>query len=149
MFLTGVVESGKTCAALCLLDAFGGSYSTEPTFCEMLILAQNRELELVGQGGATKVLPCDVWRTVRDDNLFVLDELGMRELSPHRYDCVKRALDARHGKPAIFISNLPLKELGKLGYDERIRCRLERGTEVTLKDKWRGKKQEVTNGNGN
>jgi DNA replication protein DnaC len=150
LLLTGPPHSGKTCAALCVIDDFGGWYITVPEFCERLIAAQRGELEYRGEGGITKQTPRDVWREVRRVSLFVLDELGMREVSDHHYDCVKRALDAREGKPAIYISNLSLVQLLKL-YDDRIRVRLASGTAVTLTSVWRDNgtpKQENPDGQG-
>lgn len=68
-------------------------------------------------------------------SLVVLDELGLPRCSQaaqnYDYDCVKRFLDWRGSRPAIYVSNHPLEAIDKL-YDARIRSRLGVGTVYEL-----------------
>ena len=148
LFLTGDVGSGKTCAALCIIDSWGGWYLTVPGFLERLILAQKGGLTY--STGYARTLD-ELWRDVQHTNLLVLDELGGREkVSDHHYESVKRLMDVREGKPSVYISNLSLSELGKV-YDDRIASRLVFGTTVTLKGDQRLKRdpeKEKTNEQG-
>lgn len=142
LFLTGDVGSGKTCAALRMIDIYGGWYLTVPKLLDRLIRAQKRELEYFSPTCVRTVLPYEVWGEIRTMNLVVLDELGTRrDVSDHHYESVLRFLQEREGKPTIYISNLSVAQLGKL-YDERVRSRLAFGTSVTLKGDRRMKAKE-------
>ena len=127
--LWGSVGTGKSCAALCVLDRciFSRRYYTVTDFCERARLAALGELEDMTITGFW-----DYWRRA---DITCLDELGSRssreKVSDHHYETVKRAIDARHGQPAIWISNLSLEELAQV-YDDRIASRLSEGTVIAM-----------------
>ncbi len=129
LFLHGEQGSGKTCAALCTIDAYGGWYLTLTELTELLIGAQQGSLSW-STGHKRTVI--DIWKDWRSAHLAVLDEIGQRpEPSPFEYDVVKRALDEREGKPLIIVSNSSIDALcGQ--YDDRIGSRLAFGTVVEL-----------------
>ena len=117
--------SGKTCAALCLLDSVGGLtvYRTLGDACDELIQAMNGELTW----GEYKASPKAWWEKWETARLAVLDELAIREkTTDHEYQTVKRAIDLRYGKPLVLISN---HSPGTI-YDERISSRMQAGTVV-------------------
>ena len=121
----GVPGSGKTCAALCLLDSVGGLtvYRTLGDACDELIQAMNGELTW----GEYKASPKAWWEKWETARLSVLDELAIREkTTDHEYQTVKRAIDMRYGKPLVLISN---HSPGTI-YDERISSRMQAGTVV-------------------
>jgi DNA replication protein DnaC len=130
--LWGGVGSGKSCAALCVLDRciFSRRYYTVSEFCERARLADRGELEGMSITG--------FWDYWRNADITCLDELGSRsnreKVSDHHYDTVKRAIDTRHRQPAIWISNLSLEELAQV-YDDRIASRLSEGTVVAMNGK--------------
>lgn len=129
LLLTGGVGTGKTLAALCLLDAVGGGsvYATVSEMCEDTQTAMRGEL--YDDNGA-KVNTRIYWHNWREAKCTVLDELGSREkVSDHHYECVKRALDCREGKACVYISNLDLDGIARV-YDDRIASRLAQGTVI-------------------
>ena len=131
LLLLGEAGSGKTCAALCMIDVFGGWYTSLPELCDLLITAQKGEL---AYSSGHRRFTEDVWSAWRNAHLVVLDEIGARDkVSDHHYETLKWAMDRREGQPAVFISNHEkLSELGHL-YDDRIASRLSSGTPVWLK----------------
>lgn len=141
LFLHGPAGTGKTCAALCVLDHCKGEYFTASSLCEWAIEAMKGTLTwkaLTGESpqlgdGMTTV--DSFWRWIASRTLIVLDEVGCRGVvSDHHYDCVKRMLDVRFGKPLIVLSNGDLAALEHL-YDDRISSRLCGGTVLKLSGK--------------
>jgi DNA replication protein DnaC len=129
----GPAGVGKTSAALCLLDHSSGFYYTASTLAEELIRAQQGLLltpELRRQ-----VSPTELWKEIREAQVCVLDELCAREkVSDHHYECVKRMIDERYGRPLVVCSNLKIDQIGLL-YDDRVASRLAGGTVLTLDGK--------------
>ena len=129
LLMVGNVGAGKTCAALALLDHVSGTtqYHTAADLTDRLRRATAKELE--SEQGYL-IFPGDIWGLWRVAELVVLDELGSREtVSDWQYECVKRAIDEREGRPAVFISNLLIEGLVRV-YDDRIASRLACGTVV-------------------
>jgi len=133
LFVGGPCGTGKTCAALALLDHVpGGQYHTAGGLCELLVRAQQGRLESYHEGRGGTVWPEHLWRGLAKAPLVVLDELGGRErVSDHHYDAVKRLLDERHGLPLVLLSNHDLAALARL-YDDRIASRIGGGTVAAL-----------------
>lgn len=132
LFLYGPVGTGKTCAALCLLDWAGGEYWTVAGLCAMLIQCQQGRLEWSHEGRGGTIWPERFWRMVRQAPLVVLDELGCRgNVSDAHYEAVKTVVDERAGLPLVVLSNLSLEGVEK-GYDDRIASRLALGTVIHL-----------------
>lgn len=128
LVFVGDVGTGKTCAALCLLDWVAKSrmYVTVPIMCDELIAVQNGQREY----GQRKDSLLAWWHRWNDLGCCVVDELGSRtKVSDFQYETVKRAIDLREDAPAVFISNLSLDELAKV-YDDRIASRLAGGTVI-------------------
>ena len=131
LVLTGTAGTGKTCAALCLLDYAGGRYWTAASLCDVLIRAQAGRLLWNNGGYGGTHWPEDVWGWVGKAPLVVLDEIGARSPSDFAYETIKRVLDEREGKPLVVISNLTLEALAKL-YDDRVSSRLAAGTVIEV-----------------
>lgn len=136
LFLHGRAGTGKTMAALCLLDHCGDQqtlqhspdtrYLTTPELCRMLAKADH--------GGV--MLPCrchylspeSLWERLAGERITVLDEIGARAVvSDHHYESLKRYTDCRDFKPAVYISNLSPERLVEI-YDDRVASRLCAGT---------------------
>jgi len=127
LLLLGGVGVGKTCAALCLLDVvYGGR-----------VYMQTAELAQRIAAARCSDNPGSEWRFWEDwekAKLVCLDEMGERmTVSDSAYGAVKRAIDLRLGKPAIYISNLKMSELAEV-FDARIVSRLGAGTRVEMWD---------------
>jgi len=138
LFIHGPVGTGKSCAALCLLDHTmgGGMYYTVSGLCALLIQSQQGRLERSYElcHGET-IFPDKLWKWIASAKLVVLDEIGCRDsVSDHHYDAVKQCIDERERKPFIAISNLSPDKLART-YDDRIFSRLARGTVFTLEGK--------------
>lgn len=135
LVLHGSIGTGKTCAALALLDYAGGEYHTVSSLCDLLIQAQQGRLEWSELGRGGNIWPEGVWKRIAAAPLVVLDELGTREtVSDAQFEAVKRCIDERAWKPFVAISNLPLASLGRL-YDARIVSRLASGTTFEIHGK--------------
>jgi hypothetical protein len=133
LFLHGPVGTGKTCAALCLLDHAGGVYLTAAELADQVIDAQQGRLEHAWEDGSfQKFAPAALWKYLAERPLVVIDELGARDkVSDPHYEAVKRLLDLREGRPLIALSNLDLEALAQR-YDDRIASRLAAGTVCQL-----------------
>lgn len=137
LVLMGKPGTGKTCAALCLLDytTGGGEYYTVSGFCNTMIQSQQGRLEWSHEGRGGTVWPEKLWRQISNVPLAILDELGCRERpTDAHYECVKGFIEERLGKPLIVISNHPLEQIATI-YDDRIASRLAAGTVVEMDGK--------------
>lgn len=130
LFLHGNPGTGKTCAALTLLDHAGGMYWTANGLADAISAAMH------GRLSNTRNQPVSLdalWVEMTRCSLVVIDELGQRgHPSDHHYEQVKKMLDIREGAPLLAISNLDLEELAR-SYDERVSSRLALGTVLHLR----------------
>ncbi len=133
LFVHGAAGTGKTRAALCLLDYCETSvYRTVGELCDTLIQAQQGRLEWYHDGHGGKTWPENIWKAIRMAAVVVLDEIGTRErVSDFTYDTVKRVIDEREGKPLVCCSNMDLPKIERL-YDDRIASRLAAGIVIHL-----------------
>ena len=132
LFLFGGVGTGKTRAALCLYDSCRSwrEYYALPDLCNALIAASKREL-WDPETGQWKTV-AQIWAAWRNASLTVLDEIGARQtVSDFQYETTKIAIDAREGKPCVFISNLGPDQLATI-YDDRIVSRIMAGTAIEM-----------------
>ncbi len=128
LFLHGEVGTGKTCAALALLDHADCFSGGQPGEGEYLTASELAERVIEAQQGRLTQSVQAMWRRLANAPLVVLDELGARErVSDHHYECIRRLLDLRDGLPLIGVSNLDLEMLAQR-YDDRIASRLAAGT---------------------
>lgn len=127
LVLTGEPGTGKTCAALALADWTLGQriYEQLPWLVQSLIDANQG---LVCDDTGQRIRGRTIWLGWAGADLTILDELGSRDtVTDYQYETLKRAIDTRHGKPCIWISNLSLDRLAGV-YDDRIASRLAEGT---------------------
>ncbi len=132
LVLCGSVGSGKTFAAVALLDAVGGGcrYYSLAEMCDELIQANRGEL----YWGSERITAGAFWADWRKRRCAVIDEIGARHnVSDFSYETLKRAIDERErvAAPLVCISNLSLSDIGAL-YDDRIASRLAAGTLVEI-----------------
>lgn len=129
LVITGAAGVGKTCAALCLLDHAGGLYFTAQGLADEVLYAGKGQVQ---SPGGLPVSQRQLWQEIAGTSLVVVDEVGTREkVSDWHYDCFKRVLDEREGKPLVVLSNLALDAIVTL-YDDRVTSRLAAGTVFTL-----------------
>lgn len=129
LVLLGSAGCGKTCIGLLLADYYGHIYHTAADWCQRVADATFGRLRSESGYG---ISAHEVWHDWSDCRLAVLDELGTRErASEHHYETVKRCIDSRECKPAVFISNLDLCAIQEV-YDDRISSRLAGGTVITM-----------------
>lgn len=133
LFLFGIAGTGKTCAALCLLDCIEGtnrnSYLEASELATRLVSCMRGEwTNPAGYPGRES----SEWALIEQSSVAVLDELGARNnVSDHHYETVKKHLDTRAGRPAIYIANLGPAAITKI-YDDRVSSRLCAGTVFEL-----------------
>ena len=120
LYLHGDVGTGKTRAVLCL--------------CDIVQLSRYWTVSGLMDSMIAKDPP---WEWPISPALPVLDELGLHDTNADRrgefeFDAIKRWLDWREDRPAVYVSNHPLEEMTEL-YDRRIKSRLGVGTVFELK----------------
>lgn len=82
------------------------------------------------RSGSIELTHSGFWKKLTTSDLVVIDEIGTRDATAHRYDALLRLLDARIGRPLILTSNLDPSSPSGLGtvYDARILSRIMSGT---------------------
>jgi DNA replication protein DnaC len=130
LFVYGPAGTGKTCAALCLVDRVARSrYWTEESLCQDYTDAMMGDLfTRTGYEISTR----EFWERERSAALVVVDELAARyAVSEHRRTVVKTILDIRDGRPLILISNTAPEDIANI-FDDRVASRALCGTVVEL-----------------
>lgn len=92
-------------------------------------------MQLVPSGGQMVEMSLSgFWRRLQNVGLVVIDEIGTREATAHRYDAFRDVLEIRKGKPLILTGNLDPKT-SKIAevYDERIQSRIAAGVLLEVK----------------
>lgn len=130
--MLGASGGGKTCAALCALDHFGGVYFELSDFTDRITKARRGELWWDDSQGY-RIPESEVWDLWDKSNLAVLDEIAMRSPTDAQFDTLKRMLDRRDGRPLIVISNFSMEQIVRV-YDDRIASRLSQGTVIKFAD---------------
>lgn len=131
LYLHGEVGSGKTCAALVMVDQFGGWYIKLADMCDLLILANKDQLSHAGS--SYKRTAGDIWQDWGGSHLAVLDEVGTREHPSDFYrEVFQKCIDLRENKPLVVVGNCDLDTLSR-GIDDRSASRLSSGTLVEIK----------------
>lgn len=127
--LIGPAGVGKTCLAWLLYDGCFGKrlFREVPEMLARLIRWD--------QGDETRTRSSEFWSDWSEAKIAVLDELGARErVSDFHYETVKRAIDLRHDKPLVLVSNLTLGQIAKV-YDDRIASRMAGGVVIEMRGK--------------
>lgn len=126
LYLWGKAGTGKTCAALALLDFAGGFYFTADDLAETVSDAMMGRLRT--PGASRLICAKELWTELATCSLVVIDELGEREkVSDHHYGTLKRLLDRRESMPVVCIGNRSLRDIEQL-YGEPVASRLAGGT---------------------
>lgn len=135
----GKPGTGKTCAALCMLDIFNGLYSDFYEWCARICGARFGRLEQDRQ----KVFESTIWDQWKQTDLAVLDDIAIGfRASQSDMRILKVSLDLREGRPLVVISNAHWGRLLKM-YDSPVMSRLEAGTRVPFKGDRRNPKKKM------
>ncbi len=134
LLIHGDVGSGKTCAALCMVEHYGGYFTTFAKFHARLRQAMAGELQSpIAEGvGGYRIYETQVWAEWKTANLAVIDDFGSRKATDFQYDTLKQAIEERQCKPTVYTSNFTLEEISQ-AFDDRISSRLSAGTTIKLK----------------
>ena len=133
LYVHGSVGAGKTRAALFACDwcEGGTAYWELEDLCDTLIDAGKGNYWLLCEH-SHRVTVRDIWSEWRSMSLVVLDEIGTRTAATDfRFETLKRCLDGRGDRPAIYLSNIDVDRMRRV-YDDRIASRLCAGTVVCL-----------------
>ena len=129
LFLHGPAGTGKTCAALSLLDYVAVKNSRAYREASMFV----RHLTSLRYGSRRNtVQEAREWELIDACELSGMDELGTRNaVTDTHYEIVRSYIDFRGHRPTIYISNLDPKGIVAT-YDDRIASRLCSGTVFEL-----------------
>lgn len=126
LYFFGPVGTGKTCAASCVYQHWPGHefYDWDrPFWCE----ASTFLLKLAMSDDPRKHL-----KRVGRAAIFILDDIGRRELSAAQRDRLQDVLNVRGNKPAIYTSNHHPRDLAIALADERLCSRLLAGGKAAM-----------------
>jgi len=124
-YLYGGVGSGKTCAALCLVDRIEkAQFWTMPDFINHFESVKQGNVQWYDVGTGDVMSTKRWWNEVASWPLLVLDDVGLRDVSNENHrETLWLALLAREEKPLICTSNHnPNALLGV--YDDRVHSRI-------------------------
>ncbi len=138
--IIGPAGTGKTCAALCMLDRIARVMNGGPEGGRRYITTADLILAInVHRRSDTPAKERTFWKEWKRCKLVVLDEIGAREkVTDAHYEILKMAIDYRQDQPAVYLSNLPISTLAEI-YDDRIASRLQSGTVIDLTN-WRDRR---------
>lgn len=132
LFVHGGAGSGKTCAAMVMIDAFGGWYTTIEEMTERINKANAGTLMTSSGYPWSTTEIHDSWGRA---NLVVIDELGERgEVTTAHYTTTKKLIDLRERngiKPALYISNRTVADIARI-YGDPVASRIASGTVVRI-----------------
>jgi hypothetical protein len=132
LLLYGEAGSGKTCAAMCMVDVYGGWFAGLGDMVDDYWLAQRGQLQTSSGYAWTFSEFRAMWTRA---NLAVLDEIGeRREVSEAHYETTKKLVDWREKRglrPTVYISNRKPDEIGRI-YGDPLASRLTGGTVVRV-----------------
>lgn len=137
LYLWGNTGTGKSCAAAAVYCRWNPSaaWFGLSELCDLLKSFQVSSMQLVPSGGQMVEMSLSgFWRRLQNVGLVVIDEIGTREATAHRYDAFRDVLEIRKGKPLILTGNLDPKT-SKIAevYDERIQSRIAAGVLLEVK----------------
>ncbi len=135
--LWGSAGVGKTCAAAVAYSMWRPSagWHSLAELCDFLRGFQNSPMQLlrISRHTSVELSLNGFWQRLEKLGLVVIDEIGTRDATAHRYDAFLQVLERRKGKPLILTGNLnPVTTLAQV-YDERIQSRIVAGTLVEVR----------------
>jgi DNA replication protein DnaC len=133
LFLHGPSGTGKSCAALCLVDRVpGAKFWHMPALDEQVRAIKQGAAEYydLGRGGTWTMK--NWWAYIGKLPLLVLDDVGLSEVSSDtQAETLFMALEAREGRPLVCTSNLNDNDI-ETTYNSRVRSRMCSGTIYNL-----------------
>jgi DNA replication protein DnaC len=141
IYLWGKTGVGKTFAAAVVYSAWKSTafWSSMTELCDTLRAYQTQPLQMIETGsGPQEMSAAGYWKKLARVGLVVIDEIGTRSASDHRYDALLRLLDERRNKPLILTGNISPNSSDRdavhLGtvYDDRIFSRIIAGTLIHM-----------------
>ena len=130
VMLHGRAGSGKTSVALIILDRVAGRYENMRTLHGDYIRAMRGELRSGDRVMDRAIDEREFMSGLAQAQLLVVDEIGKRrEATDAETDTLHQILEARAGRPTIYISNRPAYELMRV-YDQAVSSRLCAGTVI-------------------
>lgn len=141
IYLWGKTGVGKTFAAAVIYSAWKSTayWASMTELCDTLRGFNSQSLQVIETGsGPQEMSFTGYWKKLSTVGLVVIDEIGTRSATDHRYDALLRLLDERRGKPLILTGNISPnsseRDATHLGtvYDDRIFSRIIAGTLIHM-----------------
>ena len=136
LYIWGPTGTGKSCAAAVAYRQWkpSATWMSLSEMCDLLKAFGVSPIQTIQSGGqAVEITLAKFWTRLRDQGLVVIDEIGTREATAHRYDAFRDLLEIRKGKPLIVTGNIsPDGGLAGL-YDDRIESRIAAGVLLEVK----------------
>lgn len=132
IYLWGQAGRGKTCAAACAFSLWPkpAMWISLSQLCDDLTKFNTSQV-VTFYSGATPVdlSKSGYWQRLKNTGLVVIDEIGTRESSGHRFDSLLNLLEIRKNRPLVLTGNLSSRQITQI-YDERVLSRIYAGTVI-------------------
>lgn len=130
VYAWGPTGTGKTCFAAVAYTMFPQSalWFSLTRLCEDLVrFNTNSTITIYSGETPVEVTKGQYWGRLERTGLLIVDEIGTRESSGHRFDVLLMLLETRKGRPLVLTGNIPPSQLVTV-YDERVLSRVCEGS---------------------
>ena len=132
IYLWGDAGRGKSCAAAAAFASWSkpAIWLGFSQLCDDLNKFNTSQI-VTFYSGATPVdlSKSGYWQRLKNTGLVVVDEIGTKDSSGHRFDTVLQLLELRKKRPLILTGNLSPEKISDT-YDERVLSRIYEGTVI-------------------
>jgi len=131
LFVYGPAGGGKTCAALCIADAYHATYWTAKAFVDRYRQCVLGEAVTPGGYAYTEF---EFWTHYVREPMVIIDDIGRGRMTDFIRETINIALDKRHNMPLMLITNKTPAEIATM-FDDPIASRMSEGTRYEHKSR--------------
>ncbi len=132
IYLWGDAGRGKSCAAAAVFSLWRkpAMWISFSQLCDDLNKFHTSQI-VTFYSGATPVdlSKSGYWQRLKNTGLVVVDEIGTKGSSDHRFDTLLQLLELRKKRPLVLTGNLTPESIAT-AYDERVLSRIYEGTVI-------------------